>query len=100
VYVSTDDADPKSNYFGYMSVNFDITDETGAFFAETFESAVLKEIRDFFKDKPNYDVEKEIRLEDWSVLIDLARVDDKIYATDVLKIVKRLEEEFIERAGL
>lgn len=100
VYVSTDDASPKDNYFGYISISFDLTDETANFFMESVEYDLLKEVQDFFKHIPNYNPEKQIRMEDGSILIDLTRVADKKYAPDLLKMVKNSEEAFIAKAGL
>lgn len=100
VYVSTDDADIEVKYFGYIAVNFNITDLTASFFADSYDLQLLKDIREFFQRKPSYNVEKMIRLEDASILIDLARVADKVYAPDMLGLVKKLEEEFDSKAGL
>lgn len=94
VYVSTDEADPKQNYFGYISVNFDISKEVGNFFADTYDVVILNRIREFFKPKPNYMVERQIRIEDCSILVDLTRTADKVYAADIIKIVKSVEGAF------
>ncbi len=100
VYVSSDDADPKQNYFGYMSISFDITNETANFFMESVEYDLLKEVRDFFKHIPNYNPEKDVTMEDGSILINLVRVADKKYAPDLLRMVKNTEEAFNSKAGL
>ena len=100
VYVSTDDADPKNGYFGYMSISFDLTDEKATFFMESVEYDLLKEVRDFFRHIPSYQADKEVTMEDGSILINLMRVEDKRYAPDMLQMVKKAEQDFNIKAGL
>lgn len=100
VGVETEDEDIKQMYFGYIAINFKLATDEDNFFAETFEVELLDKIKKFFHSVPNVMVDKDIRLEDAVILIDLPSKRSKIYATDVYKIVMDCEKQFKERTGL
>jgi hypothetical protein len=100
VSVDIDDASIPDNYFGYISVYFNNKTDEERFFYDTFSKNLLLKLQVFFTSVPNFTVDKEIRLEDGSILIDLPSTQSTIYATDVLRIVKEQEAKFLERTGL
>ena len=99
VAVEVDETYGDKNYFGYIAVNFNLTSELGIFFADTYDLKLLTKIKSLFSTVANVMVDKEIRIEDASILIDLPSVATKSMAADVVRLVKQMEKEFDEKVG-
>jgi hypothetical protein len=99
VRVDTSDANPKESYFGYIAVSFDYDSDDASFFINTYDLEILSRMKQFFELNTNMS-NKEIRIEDLDLLIDLPSVESKIYATDVVRIIKQAEEEYLKRISL
>ena len=98
VSVDLDYIDPKEEYFGYISVNFDLTEDVGCFFAESYDIFLLDEIKSLFQGVLGMD-SKEIRIDGAAILIDLPSESAKHMAADVLGLVKRIERKFDAKAA-
>lgn len=99
VTVDVDDANPKEDYFGYIAVRFNPDGGKYGFFMDTYDIAIQDDLRQMFRTIPNYNIEKQIYIEDGTVMLNLTRIADKIYAPDVVKIVKKYENEYDSKVG-
>lgn len=99
IKIDMDLIDAKTSSFGYFVVQFKMTLPVDEFFMESQDSRILEAIRGFFKNKPNYNIEKQIYIEDNWIMINLTRTADKMYAPDIVKIVKEIEADFDKKVN-
>lgn len=99
IKLDVDDIDATTSNFGYMIIEFDPKLPINSFFMESQDMAIIDAVRNFFKGRPNYMVEKEIYLEDNYIMINLVRVADKVFAPDIVQIVKKIECEFDKKVS-
>lgn len=96
IRVDTDNANGL-DHFGYIAIQFNPDGGANGFFMDTYDMAIVDKIREFFQEIPNYNLVKDIYIEDAHVMVNLSRVNDKVYAPDIVKIVKAFEKQYHEK---
>lgn len=94
ISVDSDDANGK-DYHGYIAVRFNPDGAKYGFFMESYALSLIRSFKLLFKDLENTDVTSD----DGSIIINLSSIEDKIYAPDVVRLVKQFEKDFDEKVG-
>ena len=97
VTIDVDDIDASTSSFGYICIEFDVKSSTNAFFMETNDLAILAAVRYFFKSKLGYKIEKDIYIEDTHIMINLMRIEDKMFTPDMVQLIKEFENKFDQK---
>ena len=97
--IEVGDADGK-DYHGYMSVHFNYDNEADRFFMDAYDDRILQTVREFMNKMTGGYKDKDISIEDTSILINLVKSADKALGPDLAAIVRAFEQEFDQKVGL